>query len=308
MRDGPADIDAQGWPGIEPRWTSSAKFGVGKALSHASNVWFTLSHGIVNEVYYPRIDQAAIRDFGLIVTGRGLFSEEKRHAASTLGFADEGVPAYRLVNACLRDRYRIEKRICTDPDRPVLLQQIGFTPLDGHASDLRLFALLAPHLDNHGTGNTGWVADYKGVPMLFAARGDHALALACSVPWLARTVGFVGRSDGWQDLAAHGALTSTATRARDGNVALTARSTGVGETVSCWRSRSGAAPPRPAITHAQRSRRRSRRHGTSTCAPGGTGSILCRRSTPRGIPRGRISIARVPWCCAPTKRPTFAVA
>ena len=59
---------APGWPGIGPRWTSSAKSGVGAALSGASHVWFTLSHGILNEVYYPRIDEACIRDCGLIVT------------------------------------------------------------------------------------------------------------------------------------------------------------------------------------------------------------------------------------------------
>ena len=219
--EAPAERDAQGWPGIEPRWTSSAKCGVGKALSHASNVWFTLSHGIVNEVFYPRIDQAAIRDFGLVVTADGLFSEEKRHAHSTVGLAEEGVPAYRLTNACERDAYRIEKEVCTDPDRPVLLQRIGFTPATAQGANFRLHALLAPHLDNHGAGNTGWLADYKGIPMLFAARGDHALALACSVPWRRRSVGFVGRSDGWQDLAAHGVLTSRATRACNGNIALT---------------------------------------------------------------------------------------
>src|SRR5260370_21380551 len=71
---------APGWPGIEPRWTSSAKTGVGTALNLHSRVWFTLSHGILDEIYFPRVDQACTRDFGLIVTdGRSFFSEEKRH-------------------------------------------------------------------------------------------------------------------------------------------------------------------------------------------------------------------------------------
>ena len=38
--------------------------------------------------------------------------------------------------------------------------------------------------------------------MLFAQRGRLALALACSVPWLKRSAGFVGASDGWQDVSA----------------------------------------------------------------------------------------------------------
>ena len=61
-------VEAPGSPGIWPRWTSSAKSGIGTALSDTSRVWFTISHGILNEVYYPRVDQACIRDLGLIVT------------------------------------------------------------------------------------------------------------------------------------------------------------------------------------------------------------------------------------------------
>src|ERR1700758_1608349 len=59
---------APGCPGIPPRWTSSAKSGIGTALTSSSRVWFTLSHGILNEVYYPRLDHACLRDLGLIVT------------------------------------------------------------------------------------------------------------------------------------------------------------------------------------------------------------------------------------------------
>ena len=39
-----------------------------------------------------------------------------------------------------------------------------------------------------GYGNTAWVEDYKGVPMLFAQRDGNALALACSVA-VAQTFG-----------------------------------------------------------------------------------------------------------------------
>ncbi|HYW84428.1 MAG TPA: hypothetical protein VFB30_14300, partial [Spirochaetia bacterium] len=71
----PADL-APGGPGIPPRWTSSAKQGTGTAISLASRVWFTLSHGIFNEIYYPRVDQACTRDMGMLVTGsNGFFSE-----------------------------------------------------------------------------------------------------------------------------------------------------------------------------------------------------------------------------------------
>jgi len=75
---------APGWPGSAPRWTSSAKTGIGTPFGANSRIWFTLSHGILNEVYYPRLDRACLRDLGLIVTdGKGFVSEEKRDAAST---------------------------------------------------------------------------------------------------------------------------------------------------------------------------------------------------------------------------------
>ncbi len=213
---------APGWPGIPARWTSSAKSGVGTSLNPNSRVWFTISHGILNEVYYPRIDKAAIRDLGLIVTdGCNFFSEEKRDAQSVETFLSPGVPAYRVISSCRQGRYRIEKEILSDPHREVVLQRIRFTHLQGDLEDYHLYALLAPHLDNHGAGNTGWVGNYKGEPMLFAERSGNALALACSVPWRQCSVGFVGVSDGWQDLAANCRLTEPYTRAENGNLGLT---------------------------------------------------------------------------------------
>lgn len=213
---------APGWPGGDARWTSSAKSGVGTALQPQSRVWFTLSHGILNEIYYPRIDQACTRDLGLIVTdGRSFFSEEKRDASSTIHPIAEGVPAFVVSSTCNQGRYRIEKLVLTDPRRDVVLQRMTFQALAGAVTDYRLYALLAPHLVNKGAGNTAWIDDYKGVSMLFAEGGGTALALGCSVPFAASSVGFVGASDGWQDLRQHYELRWRYGHARNGNVALT---------------------------------------------------------------------------------------
>lgn len=210
-----------GWPGIRPRWTSSAKTGVGTALSNSSHLWFTLSHGIVNEIYYPRVDIACTRDLGLIVTdGRSYFSEEKRHATSVVSYLAPGVPAYRLTNTAMDGRYCIEKEVCSDPLRPVCLQKIRFRALQGRLSDYHVYVLLAPHLANCGFGNTAFIGDYKGTPMLFAERNRHALALGCSTGWGKRSTGFVGSSDGWQDLARNFQMTWEYARAENGNVAL----------------------------------------------------------------------------------------
>ncbi len=213
---------APGWPGIPARWTSSAKSGVGTAVDRASRIWFTLSHGVLDEIYFPRVDSACTRDMGFIVTdGEAYFSEEKRDAPSRVSRIAEGVPAFHLRNGSRDGRYLIEKDVVSDPSRPVVLQRVRFQPLRGRADDYRLYALLAPHLNNHGGGNTAWTGDYKGVPMLFAARDGYALALACSAPWRARSAGFVGVSDGWRQLQRDGRLRHAYERAENGNVALT---------------------------------------------------------------------------------------
>ncbi|HVB38663.1 MAG TPA: glycoside hydrolase family 15 protein, partial [Vicinamibacterales bacterium] len=213
---------APGRPGIPGRWTSSAKSGIGTALNATSRVWFTLSHGILNEIYFPRIDRACTRDCGLIVTdGRTFFSEEKRDTITRQEQFAPGIPAYHIENTCAEGRYRIDKDVLADPRRHVIWQRIRFTPLQGTLADYRLYVLLAPHLGNQGAGNSAWVGDYKGAPMLFAQRDSLALALASSAPWGRRSVGFVGVSDGWQELRRERQLLETYDRADDGNVALT---------------------------------------------------------------------------------------
>ncbi len=213
---------APGQPGIEPRWISSAKSGVGTAFDPVSRVWFTLGYGILDEIYHPRLDRPSTRDMGFLVTdGKTFFSEEKRDTNSTVTYLEEGVPAYHVVNTCKRGRFRIEKDVIADPLRNVVLQRVQFIPLQGSLADYHLYALLAPHLGNRGADNTAWVGDYKGIPMLFASREDEALAMVYTKPWLKRSVGFVGVSDGWQDLSQHYLMTWEHTSAENGNVALT---------------------------------------------------------------------------------------
>jgi len=213
---------APGWPGIPPRWTSSAKSGAGTALNRQSKVWFTVSHGILNEVYFPRVDQACTRDMGFLVTnGLDFFSEEKRNCTFENDPIVPGIPVFQLTNTCMSGRYRIHKEVLSDPYRNVVLQKVRFEPLQGELSDYHLYALLSPHLANFGSGNTGWTGDYKGYPMFFAEHGACALALASSAPWKKTSVGFVGTSDGWQDVSEHFQMEWDYNRAENGNIALT---------------------------------------------------------------------------------------
>jgi glucoamylase len=154
--------EAPGAPGIAPTWTSSAKDAVGCALG-PSRLWFTVGHGILNEVYWPRIDIPQIRDLGFIVAdGAGFWSEVKRVADYSIRFLGPGVPAIEAVHS--HARYRLRLRIAPDARRDVLAIE---AVLEGDPA-LRLYALLAPHLGATGHGNRAFVERRRGRTILAA--------------------------------------------------------------------------------------------------------------------------------------------
>ena len=219
----PASGPAPGFPGISPTWSSSAKDAVGTS-HYASRVWFTIGHGILNEVYWPRVDRPQIRDLGFIVAdGAGFWSEVKRDAESQVELVEPGVPAVRAVHR--HWRYVLTLRICADDHADVIRIEARLEDLrPPHGAErvshpLRLYPLLAPHLGFSGTHNRAWAGSYKGRPMLFAQDEPYALALASEPPAGRQSVGYVGRSDGWQDFTANGRMTWTYDTTDEGNVA-----------------------------------------------------------------------------------------
>ena len=189
-------------------------------MLESSRVWFTISHGILNEIYYPRVDQACVRDLGLIVTdGENFFAEVKRNCTTVVESVEDGVPALLLTSTHRDGRFRIVNQVIADPLSDAVLMHIRLDDLG--RGGLRLFAILAPHLVNGGAHNRAWRGAYKGDQMLFAYGDGSNLAFAADQPFLASSVGFVGVSDGWQQLSRSFRLTDQYDTATDGNVALT---------------------------------------------------------------------------------------
>jgi glucoamylase len=215
---------APGAPGIEPKWTPSTKNGLGTAYHTGCTLWFTLSHGIVNEIYYPTIDQPNTRDFQLLITdGETFCHEERRDLTREISYPERNCLLYRLTNTAPDGRYRIIKEICTDPHTPVLLVHTRLEVEDESLKGkLRLYALLAPHLERCGANNYAWTRDFAGRALLHAARENTHLSFGCAPDFTRRSVGFVGVSDGWQDLMNHFRMESQYGSAENGNVALTA--------------------------------------------------------------------------------------
>ena len=215
---------AFGAPGIEPRWTSSAKEGVGTAYHTSCRLWFTLSHGIVNEIYYPHVDQPNVRDFQFLISdGETFCHEEKRDLTHAIEYPERDCLFYRLTNVEPRRRYRLVKYVFADPHRSVLLVHTKLEVLDESLRGrLSVYALLAPHLAGCGAGNSGWCSEIGDNKLLHAQRKNTHLLMACSSGFSRRSVGYVGFSDGWQDLMHNFKMDWEFKAAENGNIALTA--------------------------------------------------------------------------------------
>lgn len=219
----PTPSTAFGSPGMEPRWTSSAKEGLGTAYHTSCRVWFTLSHGIVNELYYPSVDRPNTRDFQFLITdGETFCHEEKRDLDHQIEQPEHDCLFYRVINSERSGRYRLIKDILTDPHRSVFIMRTKLEVLDETLrGKLRLYALLAPHVSGEGRNNTGWCSETAGNALLHAERGGVHLVMGCSSGFSRRSVGYVGASDGWQDLIPDFKMDWEFHSADDGNIALT---------------------------------------------------------------------------------------
>lgn len=212
--------EAFGKPGISPKWTSSAKEGVGTSLRRCSRLHFTASHGIVNEVYYPGVDTAQIRDHQLLITDGKFFYEERRGTSHSIQWIKSGIPAYRIVNDDKDLRFKVEKTVFIDSENDVLVQHVVFIKND-QKDNISLYSLLSPHLMNGGMGNTAWNGNYKGRRMQFASKGEIFMAFYIPEVSGKMSCGFSGYSDGFQDIANNKTMTYEFSSATDGNVAIT---------------------------------------------------------------------------------------
>lgn len=215
------DGGAFGAPGMEPRWTSSVKDAVGTAYSASSRLWFTTSHGIVNEIYHPTIDRPQVRDMEFLITdGESFMHEEKRDLESTFESMDVETLGVRYINQDRDGRYALTKEIICDPHHSVLLVHVRLEAQEELLGRLKVYALLAPHLDCGGAENNGRAVDVAGYKMLAAWRNNCSLAMGASCGFSRVSCGYVGQSDGWRDLKDNFKMDWQFDSALNGNIAL----------------------------------------------------------------------------------------
>ena len=147
-----------------------------------SRVWFTLSQGIVNEIYFPDVDSPNTCDLQFLITnGESFCHEERRDLLHQTEYPEQNSLLYRLTNSDREGRYRLVKEIVVDPHSSVLLMYTRLEILDPTLrGKLHLYALLAPHMKGTGKNNSAWWHESNGRKLFHVQREDIHMSFCCA--------------------------------------------------------------------------------------------------------------------------------
>lgn len=228
---------APGAPGSPPLWSSGAKHGFGTSRTTTSKVWFTLSDGAINEIYYPLLDKPNVRDLQFLVLDENGEFNDPKSMKSVIRYLDtesensDGIPrslAYHVTNydeadrpgLATRHRYELDFSVITDPTEDAVLIGVSLRPLTAGAEKYRVFVLFSPHMDNSGWRDSGKFVERDGHVLFVTWENGVYAALAVSRTVPKYSVGYVGKSDGWTLLKQNGEL-PTYRVDQGGNIAST---------------------------------------------------------------------------------------
>lgn len=205
--------------GADAHWLTAAKNGFGTSNSLSSKVWFTLTSGVLSEVYYPTLDVPNVEMLQfIIVTPNGAVETEIEHTRHSITVLDQARSlSFLQENQALSGEYKISKSYVTDPKRNSLLVRVSFSARED-VSRYRVFVYFDPSLNNSGFHDSGWS---EGQALLSQDLGKSC-ALVAMPAFVETANGFLGVDDGLTQLRARKPFSKRA-RADNGNVVQTAR-------------------------------------------------------------------------------------
>lgn len=214
----PLEIGPIGAPGIAHYWPPALKQAVGTAYEKTtanSPVWFTVAQGILTETFYPTPDLAQVSDLQLLFTDQsGLFIDSKRDIESKVSY--EGA-AVKIQGREKNNRFEIDQKIITDPKTSALHL---FTQIHFNIAPLKIYVLFKPTLGNSAKNNFG-IASPDALTATAQIPNSPVAALSSSTGFAQAAAGYVGFSDGWQDLSKNYKIKNPWKSAGPGNIALT---------------------------------------------------------------------------------------
>jgi glucan 1,4-alpha-glucosidase len=243
-------------PGADAHWLGAAKDGFGTSNSLTSRVWFTLTEGVLSEVYFPTLDVPNVQSLQLIVvTPEGKVETELENTTHSMTLLDNARSlSFRQQNTALNGEYTISKVYVTDPRRDTLLMHVSFKS-QGNVSGYKLFVYYDPSLNNSGRHDSGWTE----AGALLAVDADKASALLADPAFVETNNGFLGLNDSLTQMRSGKPLINYR-RANNGNVVQVgrpgSRSSGYANTISFTLALGFGNKPGVALNNARASLRR----------------------------------------------------
>jgi glucoamylase len=205
---------APGGPGADAHWPNAAKVGFGTSNTLASKVWFTLSDGVMTEAFYPRLDVPNTQCLQLIACTKTGCQTEADDMIHEVRVVSPHAPSFQQINRAKDGVYSITKTYTSDPERSTILLHVNIT---GELEEVYVY--FDPSLNNSGMHDTG--ISNSGALLAFDA--NVASALISSSGFLEMTNGYLGTSDGLQQLKKAGRIAEKYLQASRGNIVQVAK-------------------------------------------------------------------------------------
>ncbi len=211
-------------------WTTGAKEGIGTAFSDPavgpsqSNVWYTLTRGILTEVYYPDVASPDLRVLQFAITdGKTFVDLEETDTHHSVRLVHPDALIYEQTNTAKNNRYSIQKTYITNPSRHALMMKVTFTAIEGFTRDYQTFLYVNPTLNNGDYQCRAEVREVDGEIRLFTSTPGTSMVVAASCPILEASCGYAGTCDGLAELKEFFELRSVYPSSTDGNLTQIAR-------------------------------------------------------------------------------------
>ncbi|MBX3244843.1 MAG: glucoamylase [Acidobacteria bacterium] len=140
---------APGGPGKDAHWATAAKQGVGTSASTKSKVWFTLTQGVLTEVYYPDVTVANVHllQFVVVDPKTKKVETEQDDAIHQIKVLRPDSLTFQQINTAKSGAWKITKTYVTDPENDTVMIDVKFEPKN---KDLNLYVYYDPSLGNSG--------------------------------------------------------------------------------------------------------------------------------------------------------------
>ena len=209
---------APGFPGDDDHWRSADKQVFATAYGRStSRVWLTGQSGILSEVFYPNLSTPALRELDFaVLDGKGHATRVSSGATHTALMRNFSAPMVRQTSVAKDRSWTLTLDLVTDPSRASVVADVYFHSKDGKPRTL--VALADPSLGNDGADDNA----VAGANTASAYEFDSAVTMQATPRFTTTSIGYLGASDGWTDVASDGKLSwrYTATD-MGGNVTLT---------------------------------------------------------------------------------------